>query len=162
MPVKVLFVCLGNICRSPAAESVMNCLIAKHKLEGRVVTDSAGTAGYHTGDFADPRMVEAGERRGYQFLSRARKVYPEQDFKEFDYILAADYANLAALKRQMIHPTELENRLFLMCDFCKNFKSKEVPDPYFGGADGFEHVLDLLEDACSGLLEHIKLHHKMS
>jgi len=155
MTKKLLFVCLGNICRSPAAEAVMNHLVQNGGLDGKIICDSAGTGGYHSGEPADARMRAHGGKRGYNLTSIARKVYPDQDYTEFDYILAMDRANFGDLQR-LAHGDELKDKLFLMCDFCSVCPEQEVPDPYFGGEAGFERVLDILEDACRGLLERVK------
>ena len=151
---RVLFVCLGNICRSPAVEGVFLHLIAQAGLEDRFVVDSAGTGGWHVGNPADRRMRAAAERRGIHLPSRARQI-ELADFSSFDRILTMDDDNLRAVRSLA---GELGSRPGLalvepMTSHCRRFGDKEVPDPYYGGEQGFEHVLDLLEDACSGLLE---------
>ena len=158
--IKVLFVCLGNICRSPAAEAVMNKIIKKEGLDKHILCDSAGTSGYHSGEPADSRMIEAGRQRGYKLTSRSRKIAPSTDFDEFEYIVTMDnsnYKNVKALDKI----GKLDKKLFTMCSFCSNRSETEVPDPYYQGPEGFEEVLDLLEDACMGLLNHIKEHPKL-
>jgi len=150
---KVLFVCLGNICRSPAAEAVFQSFVDQAGLGDSIACDSAGTSGYHDGEKADPRMIDHGSRRGYDLTSISRKVR-SQDFHDFDYVIAMDQSNLSNLKK--VRPSDGKADLHLMCEFAENRTEKEVPDPYFGGADGFEHVFDILEDACHGLLNHIK------
>ena len=151
---RLLFVCLGNICRSPAAEGVFLHLIAQAGLEDRFVVDSAGTGGWHVGNPADRRMRAAAERRGIHLPSRARQI-ELADFSNFDRILTMDDDNLRAV-RSLAGELGARSDLALvepMTSHCRRFGDKEVPDPYYGGEQGFEHVLDLLEDACSGLLK---------
>ncbi|MFN3927843.1 MAG: low molecular weight protein-tyrosine-phosphatase [Pseudanabaenaceae cyanobacterium] len=152
--VKLLFVCLGNICRSPAAENLMNYLLRKHGLADKISCDSAGTAGYHVGSPPDRRMTLAASQRGLTFTGSARRLEP-MDLREFDLILAMDrsnYRDILALDPQ----GKYHHKVKMMCDFCRTFPDKEVPDPYYGGAEGFEYVLDLLTDACQGLLEYLQ------
>lgn len=148
---RLLFVCLGNICRSPAGENVMNHLLEREGLNTRFEVDSAGTAGYHIGNAPDLRMSKAARARGIAMKGRARQVKPS-DFEAFDWIFAMDRSNfedLAAVRMRSDNPTA---RLVLFCDFCEKHEEKEVPDPYYGGPEGFEKVLDLLEDGCSTFL----------
>jgi protein-tyrosine phosphatase len=154
---RLLFVCLGNICRSPAAEGVFLHLIAREGLDDRFVVDSAGTGGWHVGRPADRRMRAAAERRGIQLPSRARQL-ELADLTSFDRILTMDDDNLHQVQSLAC---ELGNRPDLalmepMTSHCRRFRVREVPDPYYGGDQGFEHVLDLLEDACAGLLEALR------
>jgi protein-tyrosine phosphatase len=154
---KILFVCLGNICRSPAAEAVMIHALEEAGLSDKVFCDSAGTQGYHSGEPADRRMRSAGTRRGLKVSSIARQVSPLQDFREYDFIIAMDesnYRNLKSLGDEV--GIDLSQKLLRMCDFCIERTEKEVPDPYYGGEDGFENVLDLLKDASTGLMAHIR------
>ena len=155
MKQRVLFVCLGNICRSPSAEAVFNSLIQKHGLEKQVECDSAGTSGYHSGEPADRRMQSHAVRRGYRLTSLSRPFSRTVDFDRFDYIIGMDDNNVHDLKRQARHEKDLR-KIHKMNDFATNSLYDSVPDPYYGGADGFELVLDLLEDACEGLLEHLQ------
>ena len=148
---KILFVCLGNICRSPGAEAVFNALIEKNGLENELQCDSAGTAAYHVGELADARMREIGSKRGYHLTSRARRVDPNRDFDQFQYIIGMDRQNVRDLKSIARNKNE-RKQIFLMTDFCINKIYDSVPDPYFGGDAGFELVFDILEDACEGLL----------
>lgn len=147
---KVLFVCLGNICRSPTAEAVFRRQVQAAGLSHLIQADSAGTGDYHIGEEPDSRAREAALKRGYDMSTlRARQVQPK-DFEEFHQILAMDGANLAILKRHC--PPAHSHKLGLFMDYSRRFSEREVPDPYFGGADGFEIVLDMVEDAASGLL----------
>ncbi|KAL7226164.1 hypothetical protein ACSBR1_021321 [Camellia fascicularis] len=160
-PFSVLFVCLGNICRSPAAEGVFTDLVKKKGLDFKFKIDSAGTINYHEGNEADPRMRAAAKRRGIQITSISRPIQPT-DFRDFDLILAMDKQNkddiLGALERWSFRetlPADAYKKVHLMCSYCKKHDETEVPDPYYGGPQGFEKVLDLLEDACESLLGSI-------
>ncbi|MEW6062034.1 MAG: low molecular weight protein-tyrosine-phosphatase [Bacteroidota bacterium] len=150
-PKKILFVCLGNICRSPAAEGVMRKKTEKLPIE----IDSAGTADYHIGELPDPRMRSHASKRGYTLNHRARQFDPENDFDRFDLILAMDKSNWRELQR-MDRKKQYIHKLKMMTDFCSKFNVDEVPDPYYDGPEAFEYVLDILEDACDGLLTHLK------
>ncbi len=152
---QVLFVCLGNICRSPSAEAVFNALIQKNNLKGIVSCDSAGTAAYHEGDQADYRMKQFAKKRGYNLTSISRPVKPEIDFDRFDYIIGMDRQNVRDLKSMARNEGD-RKKIYLMTDFCMEGSYDSVPDPYYGGAAGFELVLDILEDACEGLLRKIQ------
>ncbi|KAI3450685.1 hypothetical protein Pfo_007350 [Paulownia fortunei] len=160
-PFSVLFVCLGNICRSPAAEGVFRHLVKEKGLDSKFYIDSAGTISYHEGDQADPRMRAASKRRGIEITSISRPIRPS-DFRDFDLILAMDRQNrediLGAFERwrhRETLPVDADKKVRLMCSYCKRHDETEVPDPYYGGPQGFEKVLDLLEDACESLLENI-------
>jgi protein-tyrosine phosphatase len=152
--IRLLFVCLGNICRSPAAEGCFLHLLARHQLEECFAVDSAGTGAWHVGKPADRRMQEAASRRGILLPSRARQVCRD-DLDAFDYILTMDRDNLAAMQR-LAGRAPSRARIEPMTGYCRRYRVEEVPDPYYGGPDGFEHVLDLLEDACEGLLATLK------
>jgi protein-tyrosine phosphatase len=150
---KLLFVCLGNICRSPAAENIMNHLAAKAGFSDRIECDSAGTANYHTGNPPDRRMQAAATNRQIPMIGSARQ-FTKADFTAFDLVLAMDrenYHNILALDPQ----GQYRHKVKLMCDFATQHPDKEVPDPYYGGAEGFDYVIDLLTDACSGLLSQL-------
>ncbi len=146
----VLFVCTGNICRSPTAEGVARGLAAKHGVDHLFEFDSAGTHGYHVGDPPDPRTIAAAARRGYDLTPlRARRV-TEFDFIRFDRLLAMDREHLESLRRSC--PPAHRGKLGMFLDFSQRFEADEVPDPYYGDARGFEHVLDLVEDAALSLI----------
>jgi protein-tyrosine phosphatase len=153
MTVKLLFVCLGNICRSPSAEGIMNHLVLEAGLSDRIICDSAGTSSYHIGASPDPRMTAAARHKGISLNSRGRQ-FEVKDFKQFDLILAMDRDNYQALMARD-RTGNYQDKVRLMCDFCQKFPDKEVPDPYYGGSDGFNYVIDLLLDACNGLLTHV-------
>jgi len=149
----VLFVCMGNICRSPTAHGVFEKLVEDAGLSDVIQVDSAGTHADHTGEPPDRRAQAAAERRGYALQHiRARRV-EDDDFQQFEYIIAMDVDNLSMLQEQTTSESYSEVRLFL--DFSEGRES-EVPDPYYGGSAGFERVLDLVEAASRGLLEHIR------
>lgn len=155
--ISLCFVCLGNICRSPTAEGVMIHLIEERGLEDRIEVDSAGTASYHTGEPADSRSAAAAKIRGINLPSRARQFCPT-DYQRFDYVLACDRSNYDDLKDMA--GIEFEDKLHMLLDFDdENPKGTSVPDPYYGGGQGFETVLDLCESACAKLLDHIVEEH---
>jgi protein-tyrosine phosphatase len=151
---KILFICLGNICRSPTAEGVLRVLAAREAPELPLEIDSAGTAGYHVGEPPDPRMRHAAARRGYDLSGLRARVVEPVDFERFDLILAMDQENLRVLKRRA--PAHAHERLRLFLEFAPESGTAEVPDPYYGGATGFEEVLDLVESAARGLLAHLR------
>jgi protein-tyrosine phosphatase len=152
---KILFVCLGNICRSPAAEGVFLHLLQERGLSDQFLVDSAGTGGWHVGNPADRRMQAAANRRGIQLPSRARQISLD-DLSEFDLILTMDDANLAAVTSLASEAgSRATAKIKTMLSYTSQFSETEVPDPYYGGEAGFEHVLDLLEDACSNLLDEL-------
>ena len=150
---KILFVCLGNSCRSPSAEAVMKKLVKDAGLDNYIEVDSAGIMGYHEGERADQRMRAHASRRGYMLDSISRPVRTT-DFYDFDLIIGMDNRNIDDLKRKA---PDLESvaKIHQMTEYSRNKLYDHVPDPYYGGASGFELVLDLLEDACGGLLETI-------
>lgn len=151
---RVLFVCMGNICRSPLAEGVFQRCVAEAGLSERIASDSAGTHGYHIGEPPDVRAQKAAQRRGYDISGlRARQV-TRQDFGEFDYVLAMDETNRRLLAR--LCPEREAYKLKLFMEFHADPAAREVPDPYYGGEQGFETVLDLVEEAARGLLSHLR------
>jgi protein-tyrosine phosphatase len=152
---KLLFVCLGNICRSPAAEGVMRRLVAQEGLDERIECDSAGTYGGHVGELPDVRMRRAASARGYDLRHRARQIRTE-DFDRHDMIVVMDDSNYERVHR-LAPTTDAAQKIYRMTEFCRAHpEATHVPDPYYEGAEGFEKVLDLLEDACGGLLERLK------
>ena len=149
---RILFVCLGNICRSPAAEGVLLDYLQRHGLLGEVEVDSAGTASYHVGKMADERMRRAAERRGFQLLSRARLLSP-RDLSEFDLIVVMDRENF---RNTLTLATGSDpQHVRLLSDFLDGSWPKEVPDPYYGGEEGFEFVLDMLQAAMPNLVSFL-------
>jgi protein-tyrosine phosphatase len=155
-PFRILFVCLGNICRSPAAHAVMQAMVEKAGLSQHIQVDSAGTAGWHTGKMPDERMRRAGQTRGYRLDHPARQ-FLAADLARHDLILAMDRANRRDI---LAHDPEnlFSQKVRLFCEFCTQHEEAEVPDPYYGGPEGFEHVLDLIEDGCRGILQEAKRH----
>ena len=151
---RILFVCTGNICRSPTAEGVVKIIIKNNGMDSLIKVDSAGTHGYHIGEPPDPRTCEAALRRGIDLSGyRARKVVPE-DFQRFDLLLAMDRDNLALLQRGA--RPEYQAKLGLFMNYASRFDAEEVPDPYYGGEQGFELVLDMIEDAGQGLIRALQ------
>lgn len=156
MEKRILFVCLGNICRSPSAEAIFKYYVKERGMEDQFYIDSAGISGYHSGDPADRRMQSHAVRRGYELTSLSRKFYPDADFETFDMIIGMDDQNIRDL-RAMARSEEEISKIYKMTDFCQRFSYQDaVPDPYYGGDAGFELVLDLLEDAVEGLLQKLK------
>lgn len=155
--VKVLFVCMGNICRSPTAEGVFRKVVAEQGLAPRVIIDSAGTHAYHIGEPPDRRSQQAAQRRGVDLSAlRARRV-EVQDFEQFDYVLAMDEENRAGLLA--ICPEPLQHRVQLFLEYAPHLDEASVPDPYYGGPAGFERVLDLVEEASHGFVAHLRRTH---
>lgn len=148
----ILFVCLGNICRSPSAEGVMKKLVEEAGLANKIHIDSAGILNYHEGEPADARMRSHAQKRGYKLDSISRPVR-QSDFTDFDMIIGMDRQNIQDLEK--IAPAEHMHKIRQMTEFLQTLNDTSVPDPYYGGEEGFEYVLDLLEDACAGLLEQL-------
>jgi protein-tyrosine phosphatase len=148
---KILFVCLGNICRSPAAEAIFKQTAAVHLLPAKI--DSAGTSAWHAGEAADSRMRKVAKDRGYNITSLSRKVTPD-DFSNFDLIIAMDDMNYYDLL-DMAKTEEEQNKIHKMTSFLKRKDYNHIPDPYFGGSKGFDLVIDLLEEASNGLVEYL-------
>lgn len=151
--ISVLFCCMGNICRSPTAEIVFRHYVKKAGLDDHFFIDSAGTHDYHIGDPPDTRSQRAAKQRGYDMSSLRGRQVDSNDFTRFDYVLAMDEANLSILQR--LRPHDVRNHLGLFLDYATRHGEREVPDPYYGGNDGFERVLNMIEDAAEGLLNHI-------
>ena len=152
--VNVLFVCLGNICRSPTAAAVMEGMLNERGLSDRVFVDSAGTAAYHSGNAPDPRSQDAGRRRGYDLSRQRARQATRADFETFDYVIAMDRDNYAELASMC--PPGREDRLSMLMQFAPELGEDDVPDPYYGGRAGFDHVIDLVEAAVKGLLEDVE------
>lgn len=155
MKTKVVFICLGNICRSPAAQAVFQSMVNRRDLNSQIEVDSCGTSGYHEGEKADARMIKAAKSRGIEVTSLSRK-FQKSDFRKFDYLIVMDDANLENIKALDLS-NEYTAKIHKMTDFCssKFNEYNKVPDPYYGGENGFELVLDLLEDSCEKLLNDI-------
>ncbi|HEY0666172.1 MAG TPA: low molecular weight protein-tyrosine-phosphatase [Gallionella sp.] len=155
--IRVIFVCMGNICRSPTAEAVFRHYVENAGLSGKIAIDSAGTHDYHVGEPPDARTQRAARQRGYEMGDLRGRQVEAEDFRRFDYVLAMDQANLSILQR--IAPKDAGTQAQLFLEYARHHAEREVPDPYFGGADGFERVLDMVEDAAEGLLQHIRKRH---
>ncbi len=153
----VVFVCLGNICRSPSAEGVFRGLVRSEGLAEHITTDSAGTGSWHIGDPPDGRAQAAALRRDVDLSDLRARQFKAADFERFDYVLAMDEANRRDMAR--LSPPGLDDRLRLFLDFAPQLGQREVPDPYYGGDGGFEDVLDMIEAASRGLLEDIRRNH---
>ncbi|MEQ9208983.1 MAG: low molecular weight protein-tyrosine-phosphatase [Pseudomonadales bacterium] len=155
--VSVLFVCLGNICRSPTAHGIFEKRLRDRNLQDQILVDSAGTGDWHLGKAPDPRAQSYAQNRGYDISHlRARQIEPS-DFELFDYILAMDNQNLANIRS--MQPADYRGHVSLFLDFLDEEEGREVPDPYYGGAQGFELVVDMVERACDNLLENIRSRH---
>ncbi|MBE6181159.1 MAG: low molecular weight phosphotyrosine protein phosphatase [Rikenellaceae bacterium] len=151
----ILFVCLGNICRSPAAEGVMRSIIEREGCSEWFDVDSAGTYGGHAGELPDPRMRSAASRRGYNLTHRSRKIQ-EEDFERFDMIVVMDDMNYENVHR-LAPSRKVAEKIFRMTEFCRKFPERSyVPDPYYEGHEGFELVLDMLEDGCEEVFNELK------
>jgi protein-tyrosine phosphatase len=158
--VKVLFVCLGNICRSPLAEGIFKQRVNEEGLENKIFVDSAGTSGWHIGQPPDPRSVDVAWQNGIELNSSGREAISD-DFQKFDYIIAMDKNNYSDLKRLPGSTAEGAARLYLMRDFDEIGRGQDVPDPYYGGDDGFKYVFELLDRSCRNLLEEIRKNHQL-
>ncbi|MHC8508172.1 MAG: low molecular weight protein-tyrosine-phosphatase [Rhodospirillales bacterium] len=152
--VSVLFVCLGNICRSPTAHGMFEALAAREGLSGKITVDSCGTGDWHTGAPPDERAQAAVKKRGVDISGLAARRVNKDDFERFDYIIAMDRANLANLRR--ICPSDKRDRLHLFMAFAPDADEDEIPDPYYGGTGGFDVVLNMIESAGAGLLADIR------
>jgi protein-tyrosine phosphatase len=148
--IKVLFICMGNICRSPTAQGVFRKMLRDKGLEGLIEVDSAGTHAYHIGKSPDARSVQTALSRGIDIRDLTARQLDDYDFEEFDYLLVADNDNYHLTLESC--PKEYQHKVKLILDFAERTALKEVPDPYYGQGNGFERVLDMLEDACEGLM----------
>ncbi|MFT7533589.1 MAG: protein-tyrosine phosphatase [Gammaproteobacteria bacterium] len=155
--IKVLFVCLGNICRSPTSEGFFQNLLAIHKLEETIMVDSAGTGNWHIGNPPDARAQQVASSRGVDLSKLKARQVAVHDFEEFDYIIAMDRGNLDHLLSMC--PSQHQSKVSLFLDYTDQFDVDEVPDPYYGGDGGFDQVLDMIESASTGLLEKIRQQH---
>jgi protein-tyrosine phosphatase len=154
--IRVLFVCTGNICRSPTAEGLFRALVERAELGGVIEVDSAGTGGWHVGEPPDGRSQAAARQRGLDLSGQRARQVETADFEVFDYLLGLDRSHLQALER--LAPAARRDRLHLLLDYAPELGVSDVPDPYYGGVHGFEQVLDLVEAGCRGLLDHIRRH----
>jgi protein-tyrosine phosphatase len=152
--IKILFVCMGNICRSPAAEGVMKVFIDQNGMKNKFFIDSAGTIDYHEGELPDPRMIEAASERGYNLDHKARQIR-KTDLENFDYIITMDDGIHKSVLR-LDPQKKYHHKIFRMTDFLTALKSDEIPDPYYGNKKDFEYTLDLIEDASKGLLNYLQ------
>ncbi len=160
-PIRVLFVCLGNICRSPSAEIIFKHLVIRQNLTSQIISDSAGIIDYHRGSSPDARMLAALKKYGYTDPGLKARAVTSRDLAEFDYIVPMDYQNLRDLS-DLDSRGEYTEKFLPMCNFTESFTDTEVPDPYYGGTEGFNHVVELLEETCSNFLEFIKTQHSLS
>lgn len=152
--IRVLFVCLGNICRSPTAHAVFDSLVEQSELASSIEVDSAGTGDWHVGHAPDKRATAHAARRGIDMTHLRARQFSVEDFHRFDYILAMDNNNLEDILA--LEPADHSARVALFLEYATHFDETEVPDPYYGGDEGFEHVFDLVEDASQGLLAHLR------
>ena len=157
--ISVLFVCMGNICRSPTAQGVFEQLVADNDLAALIQIDSAGTHAYHVSERPDERASAAALKRGIDLSSQQARRVSAEDFYEFDYVIAMDSSNFGDLASDC--PPEHEAKLHLFMEFATGLEATEVPDPYYGGVNGFERVLDLIEQAAAGLLAEIRQQHRL-
>lgn len=155
--ISVLFCCMGNICRSPTAEAVFRAKVEEAGLAQQISVDSVGTHDYHIGSPPDLRTQRAAKQRGYDLSSLRGRQVDVTDFARFDYVLAMDNDNMSILQR--LCPSSQRDRLGLFLEYAQSHQAHEVPDPYYGGENGFERVLDMVEDGATGLLLHIKQQH---
>ncbi len=149
----VLFVCMGNICRSPTVEAVFRAALEQQRLDDRIHVDSAGTGNWHVGSPPDPRAIQAARRRGYDLTALRARQFEVADFARYGWILAMDEGNLREL--EAIRPTAFTGHLGLLLEFVPELGVREVPDPYYGGREGFDHVLDLAEASAAALIRHL-------
>ena len=155
--IRILFVCTGNICRSPTAEGVARAMAARQGLDETIAVDSAGTHGYHIGEPPDRRSQAAAKARGYDLSDQRARRVEDGDYAAFDYLIALDQGHFSQLSRSA--PAAAQSRVHLLMDFARRDSGGDVPDPYYGGREDFEHALDLIEDAVAGLLDHVRATH---
>jgi len=155
--VRILCVCMGNICRSPTAHGVFEALVERENLNTMIHVDSAGTHAYHVGEPPDKRAQETARKKGFDLSGLRARQAVARDFHEFDLVVAMDQDNYHSL--YSICPEGMEDQIHLLMDYAPEFKTREVPDPYYGGTAGFERVFDMVEAAASGLLEEIRRRH---
>lgn len=153
MKKKILFICLGNICRSPAAEEVFRSIVHRHGADNQFEIDSAGLIDFHEGELADPRMRQCAQQRGYRLTHHSRPI-TARDFEHFDYLMAMDADNIKRLKRRAPQP-ELCKKIVPLATYLTRHEANYIPDPYYGDLKDFQHVIDLLEDACSHLYDSL-------
>ncbi|MBK7381089.1 MAG: low molecular weight phosphotyrosine protein phosphatase [Ignavibacteriales bacterium] len=153
--INILFVCMGNICRSPAAEAILKKKLRDSNHGERFFVDSAGTIDYHAGELPDPRMIDCGNKRSYKLDHRARKFSPKIDFDKYDYIFTMDELNYTAIVN-WDREKKFSNKIKRITDYCNNFKLNQVPDPYYGDENDFNYVLDILEDVCNGIISSLE------
>ncbi len=158
--IKVLFVCLGNICRSPLAEAIFNQKIKELGLEGKFQSDSAGTSDYHIGELPDERTLNCASKYGLEVNHRGRQVN-RTDFRDFDYIIAMDDSNVKNLNLMKERFRFQSKEIHLMRNFVNNSQGMAVPDPYYGGEEGFEEIYRILDEAIDGFLDHVKVTHQI-
>lgn len=152
---RILFVCLGNICRSPAAEGIMKSIISKNNFDDQISVDSAGTIDYHAGEKPDPRMRKVAKEHGYVLNHRARAFDPDREFDNFDYIVTMDDENYDNVL-DMDEKTQYTDKVMKMADFSSDQSITEIPDPYSGYLKDFENVINILENTCNNLFEKVK------
>lgn len=157
--IHVLMVCMGNICRSPLAHGLFEALVAQEGLADVIIVDSAGTHAYHVGESPDPRSQQTAQRHGIDLSQQRARRVSRDDFEQFDYILAMDHDNYHSLMGSA--PDEHQHKVRLFLEYAPQRREREVPDPYYGGPDGFEHVYELVEAAALGLLADIRGKHKV-
>ena len=157
--IKIVFVCLGNICRSPSAEGIFREKVIESSLDNIIEIDSAGTSAFHVGELADSRMRKHASRRGYNLTSRSRQ-FKKSDFNEFDYIVVMDKQNYSDILN-LDNNNRFKEKVKMMTDFSTSYFQEDVPDPYYGGPNGFDVVIDILEESCNGFLDFLKANEKI-